>query len=140
MKKHSTDPDDAAFPIETLKIRIAVIGTLMEQIANPETWDGLTAQKLRESVRMLTEAQKLIEQATIKMGTAENMPDPTLIDHVREEMARRGLSNADAAKEQGLSRQGLWNYLNGYAKVGGKAEARFTKWLNASRKKAAADE
>ncbi len=145
MASSNTDDDriEHAFPLERYKTHIAVIKTMTQELATPSTWDNVNAQKLREATRLMAEAQNLLERATVAMGVAHVVPEPTLIDEVREEMERRGIGNAEAAGELDppMSRQNFWSFMTpGHAKPGKKTRARLMDWLERSRKLPDGDE
>nr|WP_321254224.1 hypothetical protein [uncultured Ruegeria sp.] len=129
-----TDKLDA-FPLDRFKTQLAVIIAMTETLANPESWSGVSAQKMREATRMLEQAKTLIETATHKMGAIEAVVEPTLIDEIHEEMKRRALGNAELGEElrPPMSRQNVWGLVNGRVMPGAKVRSRLKAWLDMSR-------
>ncbi len=117
---------------------MAVNKTLMEQIASPNKWEGLSAQKLREATRKLEQVKDILEETALSMGATE-VPAPTLLSEITTELERRGIGNAEMGKEvhPPMSRMAIWNYRNGHTKIGPKVRARFEVWLEDSLQKPA---
>lgn len=136
---NNSDKTDRAFPVDQLMKQANAIRVMAEGIGTPDNWEGITAPKMRDAVRLLDDARALVEQASVIMGTLDNQPPPSLLTDIRDELNRRGISNSQGAREAGFTRQGFWSYLNNYSKFGPKSAAKLEAWLETSKTKPAKD-